>query len=81
MIHQWIKHEYYAIKWHFVFFFLAVNSGWETGLIVGASSRVSVFSLWNYSGVHCDKGNVLYRHSFIDNLTNIQSCIKDVSNS
>ena len=62
--------------------FLAVYGDSDiTALRVGASSRVSVFSLWNYTGVHCDKGNVLYRHSFIDNLTNIQSCIKDVSNS
>jgi hypothetical protein len=81
MIHQWIKHEYYAIKLHFAFFFLAVDGGWEMGLRVSASSRVSIYSLWDYAGVHCNKGNVLYRHSFIDNLTNIRSCINDVSNS
>jgi hypothetical protein len=59
----------------------AVDGGWEMGLRVSASSRVSIYSLWDYAGVHCNKGNVLYRHSFIDNLTNIRSCINDVSNS
>jgi hypothetical protein len=68
-------HEYYAIKLHFAFFFLAVDGGWEMGLRVSASSRVSIYSLWDYAGVHCNKGNVLYRHSFIDNLTNIRNVV------
>jgi hypothetical protein len=77
-----MKHEYYVTKWYYslyFIFFLAVYGGWKLGLRVGASSRVSIYSLWNNTGVHCDKGNVLYRHSFIDNLTNVASCIKDVS--
>ena len=81
MIHQWkVKHEYYAIKWHFAFFFQAVNGVWKLGLTVSASSRVSIYSLWDYTGVHCNKTNVLYRHSFLDNLTSIAHCIKAVSN-
>jgi len=65
---------------HIIFVFLAVDGGWNLGLRVSASSRVSIYSLWDYTGVHCDKGNVLYRHSFLDNLTSIEHCISSVSN-
>ena len=69
-------------QWYYSLYsivFLAVYGKDITALRVGVSSRVSVFSLWNYAGVHCDKGNVLYRHSFIDYLT--KSCASSVSNS
>jgi len=61
-------------------FFLAVDGVWNLGLSVSASSRVSIYSLWDYTGVHCDKENVLNRHSFLDNLTSIAPCISSVSN-
>jgi len=64
----------------FCIFFLAVDGGWKLGLRVSASSGVSIYSLWNYTGVHCDNENVLYRHSFLDNLTSIAPCISSVSN-
>ena len=49
----------------------------QTVLKVGSSSGVSVFGLWNYTGVHCDKGNQLYRHDFIDRMDN--NCVRRVS--
>jgi hypothetical protein len=55
----------------FCIFFLAVNGAWKLGLTVSASSRISIYSLWNYTGVHCDKEHVLYRHSFLDDLPSI----------
>ena len=69
-------------QWYYSLYsivFLAVYGVDITVLKVGVSSRVSVFSLWNYTGVHCDKGNVLYRHSFLDNIK--KRCIFRVSNS
>jgi hypothetical protein len=69
-------------QWYYSLYsivFLAVYGVGKTVLKVGVSSRVSVFSLWNYTGVHCDKGNVLYRHSILDNLR--KRCIFTVSNS
>ena len=64
----------------FCIFFSAVNGDSKLGLTVSASSRVSIYSLWDYTGVHCDKGNVLYRHSFLDNFTSIAHCFNAVSN-
>ena len=53
------------------------NCALQTVLKVGSSSGVSVLGLWNNAGVHCDKGNQLYRHDFIDRMEN--NCVRHVS--
>jgi len=45
-------------------------------LKIDSASGVSVFDIWNYTGVHCENENQVYRHDYIDRMDNV--CVAHV---